>query len=380
MKILIVTEIIAGNGHYKAAVNLKKAFLNNDTQNKVEIITIISLLSKTIEKIISHIYLALITSQPKLWGWIYRKESKFSLVFRNVIAILLVHGLQKYIIEQKPEVVIATHASGLGALSLLKKNHHFKLGAAFTDFNINSFWVNKDIDYYFVGHPLLKEQLVQKYKINSNKIYVTGIPIDPHFSSTKNVPLQVKQRKPFSVLIMGGGLGLGGIKEIVESLSTLQIDAPFSLRVITGTNQKLFDQLLKIKKQLPYKMELYQYVEDVKSLMADSQLIITKAGGLTTSEALSIPIPILLYRPLPGQEEKNTRFLLKHHAAILTNTPEMVSYWIKYLHQNQKLYLKLKDHAKRIAKPNASQLIVQVIENELYHYDSERREKANQGL
>ncbi len=382
MRILIVTEIIAGNGHYKAAVNLKKAFLSHNFQHDIEIITIISLLSKRIERLITYVYLTLITKQPKLWGWIYRRETKFSFVFRKLIAMLLVYGLRSYVRRHKPEVVIATHASGIGALALLKKQQSFKLGAAFTDFNVNSFWVHPAIDYYFVGHESLKEQLIYKYQVPEEKVYVTGIPIDPLFASKGAKIKQQRKRNPFSILIMGGGLGLGGIQEIVETLSNVKIGVPFSLKVITGTNQKLYDQLHKIKHQFSFPVEVYHYVEDVQSLMANSQLIITKAGGLTTSEAMSIPLPILLYRPLPGQEEKNTRFLIKNHAAILTNTPEMISYWVKYLYDHPRLYDKLKAHGKKIGKPNASLTIAQVIEKEakLHYLQTDYMEKANQGF
>jgi len=367
MKILIVSEIVAGRGHQKAAESIAKAINRIKPISDVKIVNLIGKMSKRLEYIVEVIYMKMITKTPKVWGWIHQRDSFFSLIFKKIISLVMVENLKKILETEKPNYVIATHASGLGALSKLREKYNYKIAAVFTDYQINQFWIHPKIDLYFVGHEDFKNRLINEFNISEKKIHVSGIPIDPQFSiENKKETLQSNPTDlsaKFNVLVMGGGLGLGGIKEVIFSLNLL-VDIPINIIVVTGSNQKLFNDLNRIVSQLNISVQLLGYIEDMSKLMKHSNVLITKPGGLTISEALVIPVPMILFNPIPGQEEENSRFLIKHKAAIRADKIEEINDMISDLYRNKVLYESLKQNQLKIAKPNASLLIAQTICNE----------------
>lgn len=358
MKILIVTETIAGKGHEKAARALEKAITKSNKSNEVKVVSLLEVFSKSVERLIRNIYMSMIKQTPSVWGWMYKKEHNFSVVFKDILANAMLIKLNSYIKSEQPDIVIATHASCLGSLSKLKEKYRFSLAVVFTDFQINSFWIYKNIDYYFVPHEDFKNRLLSK-KVDQNKIFTTGIPIDPIFSENKKVEDQYPAAT-FNILIMGGGLGLGGIEEVIISLAGNK-DIPLAVEIVTGTNQRLFGELTVLKEKLNIPLTIHQYVDTIHPLMTKAHLLISKPGGLTVSEALSIQTPILVYKPLPGQEEQNVKFLLKNKTAIKVTELKYINYWVNYLYHNPKFYNKLRARERSIAKPDSSRAISEIL-------------------
>ncbi|MFV9510845.1 MGDG synthase family glycosyltransferase [Tepidibacillus sp. LV47] len=363
MKILIMTEEFAGNGHHKAAESLLKTMKKIDPRHEVKIVHLLKIINQTLEQWIQKIYLFIILKKPRIWGWIYKKEGNFSLLFKPFIAYAMLGKLDRFLKEENPDLIIATHASGLTALAKLKKRNHYKLAAVFTDYHLNSFWIHPEIDYYFVGHEELKNRLVKKYQMEPERVIISGIPIDPSFSCLKQDPL-TQENANFRILVMGGGLGIGSMKEIVQSLQKIK-NVPFSVYVITGRNQKLYDELTQLASSINYSLEVLPYIEDICPIMMKSHLIITKPGGLTISEALSTSTPIFIYQPIPGQEEYNARFLIKNRSAIRIHNLDHIVYWVEYLYHHPRIYQKFIQHQKKIAKPDSSYVIIENLLNRL---------------
>jgi processive 1,2-diacylglycerol beta-glucosyltransferase len=158
---------------------------------------------------------------------------------------------------------------------------------------------------------------MMKFGVDPGKIYPTGIPIDPNFDTfhgkiAAKKMLGFKEDLPL-VLMAGGGLGINGLDvSFVESLS----HAPLQLAVICGKNQSLQRNLLALTHHNNLdNIKVYGFVENMWDFMEAADLIITKAGGLTLAEALARELPVVIYNPLPGQEERNAEFLLKNGAA-----------------------------------------------------------------
>lgn len=358
MKILIVTETIAGKGHEKAAKALEKAITSCDSSHEVKVVSLLEVFSKSVERLLKNSYMSMIRQTPNIWGWMYNKEHNFSLIFKDIIANVMLIKLNTYIKEEQPDIVVATHASCLGSLSKLKDRYNFSLAVVFTDFQINSFWIYKNIDYYFVPHEDFKSRLLLK-NIDQNRIYITGIPIDPVFSKKTKDDSQLPAAT-FNILIMGGGLGLGGIEEVIKSLAKIN-DIPIAVEIVTGTNQRLFDELLILRERINIPLTIHQYIDTVHPLMTKAHLLISKPGGLTVSEALSIQTPIIVYKPLPGQEEQNVKFLIKNKTAIKVTELKYINYWVTYLYHHPKFYNKLRAREKFIAKPNSSHAISEIL-------------------
>ncbi len=352
MKILIVSETIAGKGHEKAAMAIYQSMKAINKSYDVKIVHLLFIFNQTIEKIINFTYLTIISKVPFIWRYMYTREAKFSALFKNIIAHIMSNKINEYLEAENPDLIIATHASGLRVLSKLKQNHHYHIAAVFTDFQVNSFWIDDQIDYYFVAHEDLKEKMIKTYQIEMQKIFVSGIPINSAFSTIHDIP-EKNQRKLFEILIMGGGLGLGGMKNIILALNDLS-NLPIHITVVTGMNEKLYGRLHKLKKKLSVQISVLKYTDQIHTIMKNSNLLITKPGGLSISEALACQIPIMIYKVIPGQEEQNLKFLIKNKAVIKVNKVEEIIYWVRYLYHHPKLIEKLKKRERLIAKPNAT--------------------------
>ncbi len=376
---LIVTEVIAGMGHLKAAEALEKTFKSNYSNSEVKIECTLSIFNKKVERLISSIYYNMIHYTPKLWGHIHQKEAKKSYVFKKLISYFLIPKLDKYVEHEKPELVIVTHACGLGALSMLKKKYNFSLVAVFTDYQLNYYWVNNNIDYYFVPHKEIKNQLSLQYNVNPDSIFDTGIPIDSIFSQeTRKIEKEIylADIKEYKILIMGGGVGIGNIKEMILLLNNIKT-IPIILTVITGANEQLYQDLIKIKLKCNITIDIYKYSNNIYNLMKINDLLISKPGGLTISEAISIPLPIIIYNPIPGQEVENARFLIKMKSAIRVNEIEKIPYWIRYLYDNPKFSNRLKENQTKIAKPNSTSDIMKILHHDIYNTSSQKKDSFN---
>lgn len=357
LRIIIFTEEIAGNGHTKAAETIGEVCKNQYIDADVQIVTIFSLFNKHFERMISHIYFLMIKNVPSLWRILHNKESRFSILSKKLIAYFIKPKLNRFLKNQNVQLIITTHASGLEALSLLKLKYNFTLATVFTDFQVNSYWICTGIDNYFVPHQEQKDLLISKYNIKSEKIIVSGIPISSNFS--KQIEY-MKSNSNFNILIMGGSLGLGKIKEIIISLDKIKV-IPLSLTVVTGKNTVLYEELLKLKSQIEISLLVYGYCEQVYKLMKESDLLISKPGGLTISEALAVQLPLLIYKPIPGQEEHNANFLIKNNAAIRIDNFDKLTYWVEYLYNNPQFCKDMKYQQKKLAKPNSAHDIAKKI-------------------
>ncbi|MBS1360842.1 MAG: hypothetical protein HPZ77_01780 [Acidaminococcaceae bacterium] len=228
-----------------------------------------------------------------------------------------------YLRSMQPDAVIATHATPAGIIGYYKKQHpKLWLGAVVTDFTIHRWWVCDGVDTYFIADELLRDKLT-----TTADIQATGIPVRQQFMIKHD---KQKCREFFGwdenervCLLMGGGEGLLPMAEIIAALQRAALK---NLRVVavTGHNEALAAQL-----QAKYgaTAEIYGFREDVPQLMAGADMIITKAGGLTSAEVLASGLDLLIYKPLPGQEEGNAAFLQQYCGALVArSTDELVQH------------------------------------------------------
>ena len=154
------------------------------------------------------------------------------------------------------------------------------------------------------------------------------------------------------ILIMGGGQGLGPVKTIIKSLEKIKKD--FQGLIVTGINKKLYRSLKKKIKKSKSKFLLFGFIDNINELMEISDIIITKPGGVTTAEALAKKLPMVIVKPIPGQEASNTAYLMKKGAAIKCDDPKKINLAIEDLLDNPAKLKQLSESAGRISKPNAS--------------------------
>lgn len=193
--------------------------------------------------------------------------------------------------------------------------------------------------------------------VKADRIRVTGIPIAPSFAQpgNKDIALKNLKLKPDvpKIVVMGGSLGLGPIKSVIRKLDALP--QPFDIIVVTGKNKRLRDDLLKRRRPRRHTTKVLGFVENIHELIEVAEVLVTKPGGITTAEALSKHVPMIIINPIPGQEEKNARFLLAHQAAVqAVKAGDVARYVDGFLHDPEKLR-RLRRGARALARPHAAQ-------------------------
>lgn len=358
-KILILSGTF-GQGHLQAAKALEEAVQLRFPNVQPVVFDFIAWAHPHMYPISNYLYIKGLKVFPQLYGFFYQKTHPKS-VFSTRIQSLFFVGLRKMLLlleKEKPAVVVSTHPFVSGILSKLKEYGltNIPFVTVITDHTDHSCWIHPFTDLYIVGSNEGKKRLLRR-NVPEEKIASTGIPIQTKFLYPyKRDEFIVKHGLDAelpTVLIMGGGDGLFG-KGFLNLPTLESIPETLQLIILCGRNQKLKQKLEVELKQSKHRIHLFSYVEYVHELMAVSDIIITKPGGVTTSEALAMELPMILYHPLPGQEQENARYLTKSGAAILSENPDDLIYQISNLIKNKPLLLKMKKNSERIQKKAAA--------------------------
>lgn len=338
MKKAIILTASTGGGHNKVAETLNEELLELGYQ--VVIIDFLKSQNKIYELVVSHGYELLASKFPTLYGELYKFSNSENL---NPIALGAIRRSEKaytkkVVYEYNPDLIVTTHpfaAAAIGALKISGKISQPVI-AIVTDFIAHLAYLSEGIDHYIVGSMFTKKKL-EKAGILENRISAFGIPVSKEFyeiSSPKN--------SIFTVLIMGGSMGLSQMKEVVEELINETHNAKFI--IVTANNKELYKSLkYEYKTQIEEEViELYGYTKEIHKLMDQSHLLVTKPGGLTVSESIVKEIPLVVPFYIPGQEYENLMFLSLHGAAIAVDKAEMIPLVIAHLKDNPEDYNRMK--------------------------------------
>lgn len=362
--ILIFTETIAGNGHYFAAQSIKKALLQMEPTANIKLVNGLSVVSQRLEKAIRHTYLQTLRYAPALWGKAYAQETWLRSLFQAPLGRMIAGFLRDEVMRAKPDVVVCTHAFCLSAIAYLKEYYDFRLGAAITDFDVNSFWIHNEVDFYLVSHEHLKQKMFKMMGGEAANIVPTGIPIDPQYADVSRIPkarireqLGLLQRP--TLLMLGGGLGLGPMERLMRNITEAYGES-LQLIVGTGRNTILRDKCDAVYGHHPH-VRVLGYVDGLAQYMAVADLIVTKPGGLTSSEALALGVPILITKPIPGQEERNSRFLMEQQVALrIDRLRDLIQYVHPFI-EDEQFYEQFASRARHLGKPDSAKRAAKII-------------------
>jgi processive 1,2-diacylglycerol beta-glucosyltransferase len=365
-KRVILMYISEVSGHHSATLAIEKAIKLLD--NKIELlnINIFHYTNPYSEKWVNWLYMSGIKNFPWIWDYLYDnlKIKRIIDKLKIIVHRLNLPKLKVLFDEFKPQVIVCSQAYPCGMVADYKKfyNSDIKLIAVLTDYVPHSYWIYDTVDYYIAPSLEIKERLIHK-GVTEEKIKVLGIPIDPEFSKIVSKEEVIKKmgldyNLP-KILIMGGGHGLGPIETIIESLENLEMK--LEIIVVTGINKKLYYKLKNKINNSKHKIILLGFVNNISELMSISDLIITKPGGITTAEALSKNLPMIIVEPIPGQEANNADYLIKKKAAVLAEKPHMVKDILKDLLLNKEKLDSMRQVIKQISKPNSSLEIAKLI-------------------
>ncbi len=347
------------SGHHSATLAIEKALKILSPRSEILNLNAFSYTNPISEKIVNQFYLGIIKTTPKIWDYLYDnpKVAKKINKIKEKIHKLNSPKLKALFDTFKPDVIACTQAFPCGMAADYKNvyNSNIPLVGILTDYIPHSYWIYDNVDYYVVPSDDVATRLAKK-GVLPEKIKPLGIPFDPNFNNYTSKETVFKHLKfdialP-TVLIMGGGQGLGPIKKIVKSLEKIKDE--IQEIIVTGNNKNLYKSLKRTRKKYTKKISLYRWTDKISEFMTASDIIITKPGGITTAEALAKKLPMIIIKPIPGQETNNTAYLTEKKAAIKIDNPKNTHIIIEDLLRNRLKLKHLSDSAERISKPNAS--------------------------
>ncbi len=372
MKKILIFYASYGGGHLNAAKSIKEYIDNNFENCESELIDCMKYVNLPIEKVTTFAYKEMAKKAPWAWGKIYSDSQKGPLAHissksNQILAIKLLKLLR----EKQPDLIISTHPFGSQMCSYLKRKGKIdtKIATIMTDFSPHDQWIvgHEYTDYFFVANNKMKNYLISK-NIPENTIFVTGIPISLRFSKEYNKKeilnnFELEENKKTILFFAGGEFGLGKSKtleifeDLIKNFENIQVIA------IAGKNEKMKTHFETIVKE--YKKEnsvkVLPFTNQVPELMAISDLVVTKPGGLTTSESLASNLPMIIINPIPGQEEENAEFLEENGIGIWIRKNQSSTKIFEDLLSNQNKLENMKKNTKKLSKKSSTMDICNIL-------------------
>lgn len=372
MKILILSAA-TGGGHLRASHAIESYLLENTTDVEVKVVDALKTIHPILDKTVCEGYHFLATKTPKMFGLLYQKSNEESPLaqmvpkFNSLFGVRLMPLLEEY----QPDVIIATHPFVTEMVSHLKEKGHVKapLICVMTDYGPHKAWISDKVDAYIVSNEDMIPDM-EAMGVRREIVFPFGIPVyDVFFDKADKAALLEElgmQRDVLTILIMAGSFGVSNILQIYEDIVCL--DFPFQIIVITGRNEKLFQAFedkieeCRISPQKGCKhTRLVFFTNEVEKYMHASDLIITKPGGLTVSEALACNVPLAVFDAIPGQEEDNANFLMSHDMAVRIRKGDDCAGTISELLQNREKLEKMRQSCQSFDKSQSSKNILSLI-------------------
>ena len=374
MKKILIFYASFGGGHLSAARSIEKYLIKNYKEIDVELIDCMKYVNKAFEKISTTAYKEMAKKMPWAWGKIYSSSQKGPLAHISSKAnCFMAIKLLKLLREKNPDIVISTHPFGSQMCSYLKrkKKVDFKIATIMTDFKSHDQWlVGADYtDYFFVSNTDMQKELKEK-NIDENKVIVTGIPVReefliPHNNEQTLNDLEFSNEKKVVLFFGGGEFGLG--KEMTLNVLECLLSRCKNAQVIaiSGKNEVMklkFENLVK-KYSREQDVRIFEFTDKVAEYMSIANLVVTKPGGLTSSESLVSHLPMVLINPIPGQEEENAEFLESKKVAKWIKKDDDINFILNILVNDNTILNNMKENTYLIAKPNATENICKIIMN-----------------
>lgn len=364
MKKILIVYATAGIGHKKAAMAVKEAYDEMKLPGGTDV-TLIDALDYTnnfFRWSYLQAYLLMVNKLPTFWGLsYYLTDIPFVDLFVSYIRRLNNWANSKklvnYILDTKPDVIISTHFFGSEVIADLKQKSLVlsKLITIVTDYRLHTWWVNEGTDAYIVASEDTRRDLEGR-KVDPARIKVMGIPIEPVFSKPLDRPKIFKETKLrddlFTILVIGGGFGVGPIEGIVKVIA--QIPRKPQTVVVCGHNEELVRKIQNLKDEYKLDMKVLGFIDNVYEYMEISDILISKSGGITVSESLAKEIPLVVISPILGQETGNCAFLVRNNAAVKVNRLDDLKAALEGLISDPVKLDKMKEAIKKIEKPYAA--------------------------
>ena len=353
---ILICYLVRHSGHHAAARAIEAEVRRLNPLADTRCLDLLETTHPTWSAVVQYAYMSTIRRTPELWEALY-DNFWFDLLTRRYIRPLVQRGnsLKLRILMEafQPDAIVCTQAHPFAVLSAYarRQGRPLPIWGVLTDYLPHRFWHVPPADHIRYVAP--SETAVQRLMILGTPaahIHVLGIPIQADVLAARRRVIAPSTGN--RVLVMGGSRGLGARFATIRYLDRAQAD--FTIDVVTGTNRRLRRKLLAARHRFRHPIRIRGYVKDAMALMHRASLLIGKPGGLTSAEAMAVGTPMLIIRPLPGQERGNTETLVRQGAAIHLDRDRDLPGVIESLFANPALLERMGEQARSIGKPNAA--------------------------
>lgn len=366
---ILILSVSAGAGHMRAAEAIRAQALASNAPVEAIHLDAMDFVTPAFRKLYTDFYIKLVDKAPTLWGYLYNQthvaqpDSTMERLRRKVER-MNAGALLRKIGEARPDAIVCTHFLPAEMLSRLIRRGELQcpVWVLVTDFDLHRLWVHEGMAGYFVANEEVAYRL-RAQGIDADRIHVTGIPIMPAFTQPLDRPTCAAEfglapgRTTF--MLMGGGAGMGQLAGVAERLLALPGD--FQLIVLAGKNAKALADLKLLAERHPRRLFPQGFTHQVERLMACADLIVTKPGGLTTSECMAMGLPMVVNAPIPGQEERNADYLLEQGVALKAMDAVTLAYRIQWLLAKPGKLAAMRERSRATGRGDAGRALLDVL-------------------
>jgi len=366
-KILIVSQY-SGAGHVRAAEALEKTLKASGGRLEIKRVDFLDYAGPTVRSILGRGYTELAKRLPEVYGFL---DIQFGEVgsFQKYLPLLKIGAPDfiKLLKTERPDVIIATHPMPAALVLDLKKRKEINcpLEVIITDYKVHLIWVigkTDDLNYFVATEEMTWD--LERCGISRKNIHLCGIPIDPVFSQKFNREELVKKyalkKNKLTVLLYAGSFGSIDILKILNVLKSFK--EKLQIIAVCGKDERLHKKILRFKQQeKEFVPQVFSWIQNIEELMAVSDILISKPGGITISEATAMGLPLIVINPIPGQEEANAVWLMENGAALWALDSRQIILKIMTLIRHPSKLQTLKKNSRRVASPKAALKIAEII-------------------
>jgi processive 1,2-diacylglycerol beta-glucosyltransferase len=361
---IAVLSVSAGAGHVRAADAITKVALQRG--HDAVHLDVMDLVPRVFRKIYADSYLRIVERHPALWGYLYhasdrtRRDSTANRLRRGIES-LNTRAFRRAITDLQPDLVICTHFLPAQILSRMVEEGTFTapVWVVVTDFDVHLLWSHP----HMMGYTVAADEIACRIgarDIAPARIAVTGIPIAPAFAQrldrvvcARELGLDPTKR---TFLMMSGGFGVGAIDQLAQRV--LAIPGDFQLIALAGRNEDLLARLQALAVDHPGRLFPVGFTTTIERVMTCADVAISKPGGLTTSECLAMGLPMIVVSPIPGQEERNSDYLLEHGAALKAHDAAGLEHRVRRLLAEPDLLPRLQAAAATLGRADAASRVL----------------------
>jgi processive 1,2-diacylglycerol beta-glucosyltransferase len=383
MKRILFLYIAISSGHQRAAEAVMGAVTRLTPRVKPIGIDSFTHAYPVLGRLLARTYLEMLKYTPQIWEYLYDnpRVAVATREIREALNIMNAGKLLRLYTKHRPRAFVCTQALPMTVLAALKRRGKIRapIVGVVTDYDVHSYWLSRHVDLYLVATEEIKRKLVRE-GIREGRVLVTGIPVDPHFAlagdkSAERARLGLHAHRP-TVLVMGGSRGLGPLGDIVARLRAL----PLSPQVIAvcGDNRPVFNELTR-RFGHDRSVRVFGFTRSMPRLMDAADLLVSKPGGLTCAESMAKGLPLVMVRPIPGQEERNAAYMLRHNAAERVEDMKELAAVVERLLTHPERLHRLRDRALELSKPraafDAAEAVLKLVKEPVLHASAEPHER-----